>query len=100
MSDANYDDAPQFVKALRDLCKNYDSYKKTEWAPSSNRNESDYNSRPADIAKCAEFLPRKIDALLMSIGGNDVGFAQMISNSAVDVPMTGRLISTLPNRLQ
>ena len=91
VSASNYDDAPQLVKALRDLCKNYDSYKETEWAPSSNRTESDFNSRPANIAKCFDFVPKKMDALLLSISGNDVGFARMISNSAVNVPRTGRL---------
>jgi hypothetical protein len=44
-----WDDAPQMVKALRDLCDD-----------------------PA------------ADALLLSIGGNDIGFANMIANSAIN----------------
>jgi hypothetical protein len=85
----NYDDAPQLVKALRDLCRDQKPYKNTKWAVHS-RNESDYDSKPAQVPPCGAFVRETVDALLLSIGGNDVGFANMISNSAIDVPTTGK----------
>ncbi len=85
-----YDDAPQVVKALRDLCKDPRPYAKTEWAI-RDRNESHYNSKPANFPKCKSFVRNRIDLLLLSIGGNDVGFANMVADSAVDVPTVGPL---------
>jgi hypothetical protein len=41
--------------------------------------------------KCQSPKNRKIDALLLSIGGNDVGFANMIANSVLTVSKTGVL---------
>lgn len=87
VSDASFDDAPQLVKVLRDLCKDYAPYNKTEWS-NGNRDDDDFNSTSATIPKCQEMIDKKIDAVLLSIGGNDVGFARMISNSSVDVPDT------------
>jgi hypothetical protein len=86
----DYDDAPQLVKALRDLCRDQRPYKNTKWAVHS-RVESDYDSKPANIDRCGAFVRENVDALLLSIGGNDVGFANMISNTAVDVPTSGKL---------
>jgi hypothetical protein len=84
----DYDDAPQLVKTLRDLCKEPQPYEKIEWA--QNRDDALYNNRAASIAKCNSFV-RAPDVILLSIGGNDVGFARMIANAAVDVPTTGSL---------
>jgi hypothetical protein len=87
--DGNYDDAPQLVKALRDLCRDQKPYRQTRWAVHS-RVEADYNTRPASFPVCGAFVRDSVDAVLLSIGGNDVGFANMIANSAVDVPTTGK----------
>ena len=86
----NYDDAPQLVKALRDLCKDAEPYKNTEWALHNRGGDEQYNSKPADFPECASFV-RRPDAVLLSIGGNDVGFARMIANAAVYVPTVGPL---------
>jgi hypothetical protein len=90
-----WDDAPQLVKALRDLCKDPGRYRNTEWS-NNDRDDSHFNSGMANIPKCGSFGDRKIDALLLSIGGNDVGFANMIANAAVDVPQSGPLRSARP----
>ncbi len=91
----NYDDAPQLVKALRDLCKDPEPYKNTKWAPPNHRGgDEQYNSRAADFPECRSFV-RRPDVVLLSIGGNDVGFARMIANAAVAVPKDPRLIGAL-----
>jgi hypothetical protein len=95
VSEARWDDAPQLVKALRDLCKDPEKYSKTEWS-NGDRQDNHFNSGMADIPKCDSFGDRKVDALLLSIGGNDVGFANMIANSAIDVPKAGPLKAGRP----
>lgn len=82
VSDTFWDDAPQMVKALRDLCDDPAPFKETQWSK-GDRNDAHFNSTMAKFAKCGK-LVRKVDALLLSIGGNDVGFANMIANSAVN----------------
>ncbi len=77
-----YDDAPQLVKALRDLCKDSEPYKNTEWAFRGRGQDKKYNSKPADFPECTSFV-RRPDVVLLSIGGNDVGFARMIANAAL-----------------
>jgi hypothetical protein len=86
----NYDDAPQLVKALRDLCRNSEPYKNTEWAFNNRGDDDEYNSTHANFPQCSSFV-RRVDVLLLSIGGNDVGFARMIANAALAVPETGPL---------
>jgi hypothetical protein len=87
---ADYDDAPQLVKALRDICLHTEAYENTRWA-GGDRNDNDFNSRPARFPKCASFVRNHVDVLLLSIGGNDVGFANMIANAAVNArKMSGR----------
>ena len=81
VSKAFWDDAPQMVKALRDLCDDPTAFKETEWSR-GDRKDAHFNSTMATFAKCGK-LNRKIDALLLSIGGNDIGFANMIANSAI-----------------
>lgn len=85
VSDKSFDDAPQLVKALRDLCEQHDRFSDTEWTK-GNRNDSDFDSKAAIIPQCPKPLIKKVDAVLLSIGGNDVGFANMIVNSALDAP--------------
>lgn len=94
-----WDDAPQIVKALRDLCNNPEiNYTRSDWTE-GNRHDSDFNSKMAVFPKCKAASPdqdalkhKKIDALLLSIGGNDVGFASLISYVAIDSPnLTGDL---------
>jgi hypothetical protein len=85
----NYDDAPQLVKALRDLCKDPGPYNKTKWAVNGKHDPTN-DTKPADFQKC-NLLIRDVDILLLSVGGNDVDFANMIVNSAVDVPNIGAL---------
>jgi hypothetical protein len=85
VSETFWDDAPQMVKALRDLCNDPAAFQKTEWS-NGDREDADFNATIATFAKCGK-LTRKIDALLLSIGGNDVGFANMIANSAINVPI-------------
>src|SRR5262249_42866766 len=61
------------------------AFSSTEWTH-GNRKDNDFNSKAATIPPCAALIPKKISAILLSIGGNDVGFTRMIANSAVDVP--------------
>jgi hypothetical protein len=77
-----YDDAPQLVKALRDLCRDPGPYRNREWAFRGRGQDRRYNSRPADFPECTSFV-RRPDVVLLSIGGNDVGFARMIANAAL-----------------
>ena len=84
IGDAFFDDAPQMVKALRDLCESPKAFGNTEWTH-GDRNDGHFNSKAAAIPQCATLVPKQVSALLLSIGGNDVGFARMIANSAVDV---------------
>jgi hypothetical protein len=81
-----WDDAPQMVKALRDLCDDPAAYQETEWSK-GDRKDSHFNSTMAAFAKC-EKLDRKVDALLLSVGGNDIGFANMIANSAINAKIS------------
>jgi hypothetical protein len=53
---------------------------------SDNRNDKDFDSAIANIPKCDSFRVKKIDAVLLSVGGNDVGFARLIANAAIDIP--------------
>jgi hypothetical protein len=53
--------------------------------------QSHYNSKPANFPKCKSFVRDRIDVILLSIGGNDVGFANMVAGSAVAVPTVGPL---------
>ncbi len=88
VSKAFWDDAPQMVKALRDLCDDPSLFKETEWSK-GDRTDSHFNSMMAKFPKCGK-LTRKIDALLLSIGGNDIGFANMIANSAINSQISDR----------
>jgi hypothetical protein len=85
MRDNSFDDAPQLVKALRDLCGQHDRYSNTDWTK-DDPNDADFDSKVAVFPPCPTAPIKKIDAILLSIGGNDVGFAKMIVNSAVDAP--------------
>ena len=95
VSTDHWDDAPQLVKALRDLCKDRIPYMETQWSK-GDRNDSHFNSKKADFPKCERLIDRKIDALLLSIGGNDIGFANMIANTTLNVPNTVPLIYARP----
>jgi hypothetical protein len=70
-----YDASPQVMKLLRDLCrspKGYNIYREPDdfdWA--------------RDIRACADRRLDKIDAVLLSIGGNDVKFANVIVNESL-----------------
>lgn len=77
---SDYEDAPQLVQALRDLCKNPTAYQNTNWTR-GDRNDNDFNSRAAKFPKCGSFVRDHVDALLLSVGGNDVNFANMIAIS-------------------
>ena len=85
VGDSFFDDAPQMVKALRDLCDDPKPFSNTQWSR-GDRNDNHFNGNAANIPECKTLIAKKISALLLSIGGNDVGFARMIANSAVDVP--------------
>lgn len=72
---AHYDASPQIMKFLRDVCRNKKGY-------------NIYFEPPAfdwkkDIAPCDDRLVDKIDAVLLSIGGNDVKFASVIANESL-----------------
>jgi hypothetical protein len=77
-----FDDAPQLVKALRDLCKETAPYKGTNWA-TDGHHDDDYNTKPANIVPCKSRV-RDVDVLLLSIGGNDVGFVNMIAAAVLN----------------
>jgi len=74
VSEAFWDDAPQMVKALRDLCDDPAAYKETQWSK-GDRRDIHFNSTMATFARCGK-LNRKIDALLLSIGGQRYRFRQ------------------------
>ncbi|MCA9269662.1 MAG: hypothetical protein KDA41_14375 [Planctomycetales bacterium] len=73
--DAYYDASPQIMRALRDICADKAAYDGFE-EPDS------YDWRT--LKPCAHRRVEKIDALLLSIGGNDIGFANVIANETVD----------------
>jgi hypothetical protein len=90
-----WDDAPQMVRALRDLCKNPDKYEETNWTDFGSDKDSAFDSRAANFSKCTDGLVRQPDALLLSIGGNDVDFAQMIAYAFMHIPSGSPLIGDL-----
>ncbi|WP_294537537.1 hypothetical protein [uncultured Rhodoblastus sp.] len=72
------DSAPQLMKLLRDLCVDQAGYNYY-----SDRDGFDWRK---NLKPCAASRRRvaKIDAVLLSIGGNDVNFAGVIANESVD----------------
>ncbi len=90
-----WDDAPQIVRALRDLCREPDKYQETNWTNFGSDADSEFDSRAANFSKCTAGLMRQPDALLLSIGGNDVDFAQMIAYAFMHVPPGSPLIGDL-----
>ncbi|HMN73080.1 MAG TPA: hypothetical protein PKA55_14545 [Rhodoblastus sp.] len=73
---ANYYDAsPQIMRALRDMCAEPAAYLKF-WPTAG------YVWRA--LKPCAAKRFDRIDAVLLSIGGNDIGFASVIANETVD----------------
>jgi len=74
---ANYrDDSPQIMRALRDLCASKQGYNRFTTPRKS-------FSWDADIQRCARFIVPRVDAVLVSIGGNDIGFASVIANETL-----------------
>lgn len=70
-----YDASPQLMRALRDLC------------PMPLKGFNRFSSSPrfsweSDLKRCAAFK-RKPDILLLSIGGNDIGFSRVIAGEAL-----------------
>ncbi|MFT4098609.1 MAG: hypothetical protein QM651_15940 [Rhodoblastus sp.] len=70
-----YDASPQVMRALRDMCADPAPYLKF-WPTAG------YDWRA--LKPCASKRFDKIDAVLLSIGGNDIGFASVIANETVD----------------
>ncbi len=70
------DDSPQLMRVMRDLCPNPSGYNRFT-APS----HFDWRS---GIPNCSPKRLDHIDALLLSIGGNDAGFSSVIVNYLVD----------------
>ncbi|MDZ5448416.1 hypothetical protein [Labrys sp. ZIDIC5] len=70
-----YDASPQVMRALRDLCplplRGYNRF-----SPPA------HFSWDTDLKRCAAFK-RKPDILLLSIGGNDIGFSRVIAGEAL-----------------
>lgn len=83
-----FDDAPQLVKALRDLCKDAQPYREINWA-GDNHTDADYNTKAADIKPCRSRV-RDVDVLLLSIGGNDIGFVNIIAGAVLNGSTTTR----------
>ena len=69
--------SPQIVRALRDLCEDGSAY------PPDNGASAPDSKIPPPIKPCAK-LRRPIDALLLSTGGNDIGFSSVIAYEAVN----------------
>ncbi len=71
-----YDASPQIMRFLRDACVDQKPYAKY----------SDLGSfRWRDMPPCGKMRLPAVDAVLLSIGGNDVGFSNVIANEVVDV---------------
>ena len=68
VAESRFDDAPQIVKALRDLCKDSGPFAKTDWS-GGDRSDGAFYSTAAVIPKCGELIPKKIDALLLQCRG-------------------------------
>lgn len=77
VSSGSRDDSPQIMRALRDLCASRQGYNRFS-APSGSFSWDD------DISKCPAFKGPQLDALLLSIGGNDIGFSSVIANEVID----------------
>ncbi|SEC39896.1 hypothetical protein SAMN05444161_1062 [Rhizobiales bacterium GAS191] len=89
------DDAPQIVKLWRDLCRTSDpAYDQTKWEG----DDTTLGSSSANVAPCSAGLRRPIDALLLSIAGNDVGFAPMLAWAFLDNGLKKSSGSILSNR--
>ncbi|MDE2579560.1 MAG: hypothetical protein KGL46_12185 [Hyphomicrobiales bacterium] len=71
-----YDASPQIMRVLRDICATPNGYARY-------RQPAAFDWR-RDIKPCARRRVETIDALLLDIGGNDIGFANVIANESVD----------------
>jgi hypothetical protein len=71
-----YDAAPQLIRFFRDVCADPEPYRIF-------RRPKGFDWRQ-DIRACADMSIPKPDALLLSIGGNDVGFSNVIANEVVN----------------
>ncbi|MFN3482119.1 MAG: hypothetical protein ACK4YX_03755 [Rhabdaerophilum calidifontis] len=70
------DDAPQLVKLLRDYCRRAADY---EYFDAGDYDPVDWRRLP----RCAEWRSRPPDAVLLSIGGNDLGFSRVIAKQVI-----------------
>ncbi|WP_448952622.1 hypothetical protein [Labrys neptuniae] len=75
VASAQYDASPQIMRALRDLCQDRRGYNRFA-IPDRFDWENDLNP-------CGAFRSRRPDALLLSIGGNDIGFSSVIANEVI-----------------
>jgi hypothetical protein len=71
-----YDASPQLMRALRDLCADQKGYRVF-------RAPAHFDWR-RDLPACRDKRIAHIDALLLSIGGNDIGFSGVIAHELVD----------------
>jgi lysophospholipase L1-like esterase len=72
-----FDAAPQLIRYLRDVCRNANAYLVFK----EPKRGFDWRT---DIPVCADKQLPKVDAVLLSIGGNDIGFSNVIVNEVVD----------------
>jgi lysophospholipase L1-like esterase len=70
-----YDASPQLMRYWRDFCGAIDGYNRFTTV-------KDFDWR-ADLKRCATPRRLKPDAVLLSVGGNDIGFSSVVANEVV-----------------
>lgn len=73
---AVYDASPQLMRYWRDYCRSFAGYNRFE------DEGSGFNWR-RDLPRCSQPRAMKPDAVLLSIGGNDIGFSSVIAEEVV-----------------
>lgn len=76
VGDAVYDASPQLMRYWRDYCRSFAGYNRFEDGGSG------FDWR-RDLPHCNQPRAMKPDAVLLSIGGNDIGFSSVIAEEVV-----------------
>jgi len=76
VGEAVYDASPQLMRYWRDYCRSFAGYNRFDG------DEDGFDWR-RDLARCSQPRAMKPDAVLLSIGGNDIGFSSVIAEEVV-----------------
>ncbi len=76
VGDAVYDASPQLMRYWRDYCRSFTGYNRFD-------DEGSGFDWRRDLPRCNQPRAMKPDAVLLSIGGNDIGFSSVIAEEVV-----------------